>query len=244
MYQIFKKNVILAILSFSMGVSLVDAIPPKRAPLNNDPEVLYMEHYNAKEITFLTTETIPVYSSKKGVNSRMLTTIQAGSKVSLVALTEHAYRVSGQGKNGKVLGWVNPKKLASKDPDFIVNLQKVYARQMTVNELLAKNEVAIGMTLSEVKLSLGEPTKKTSKVTKDGRSGTWEFIESEEVKHYNYVTDPRTGMLYKTLSHVTTEEKSNITVNFENKVVTSIVRVEDNGPDKVKIITPPIILGF
>lgn len=247
MNYFLKKNtlVISSCIALSIiGVSTTSAAPPKRSPLNNDPEVLYMEHYTAKEIVFITTGPLAAYSSKKGANSRKLTTFQAGSKVKLIALTDKAYRVSGQGKNGKTLGWVNPKKLASKDPKFIDNLKKVYERQMIVNSLLTNNEVAIGMTINEVKLSLGEPTKKTSKVTKDGRSGKWQFIESEEVKHYNHLTDPRTGQIYKRLSHITTEEKSNITIEFENKVVTSITRVEDNGPDKIKIITPPIILSF
>ena len=244
MKSFLNKRTLLVSACIAIGVSTATAIPPKRSPLNNDPEVVYMEEYTAKEIEFITTEALAVYSSKKGASSRKLTTFKAGSKVKLIALTDKAYRVSGQGKNGKTLGWVNPKKLASKDPNFVENLKKVYQRQMVVNALLANNEVAIGMTLSEVKLSLGEPTKKTSKVTKDGRSGKWEFIEFEEIKHYNYVTDRRTGQIYKTLSHITTEEKSNITVEFENTVVTAITRVEDNGPDKIKIITPPIILGF
>jgi len=96
----------------------------------------------------------------------------AGSSVQLVAMTENVYRVSGKGKYGKIKGWVSPKSLASQDPNFIENLQKLYQRQLKVNNFIANKQVAIGMTLNEVAQSLGNPTKKESVITKDGTSGT------------------------------------------------------------------------
>jgi len=113
-----------------------------------------------------------------------------------------------------------------------------------VNALISNNQVAIGMSLSEVIQSLGEPTKKEDKVTKDGRSGKYQFIQLEQQKHYRYVTNPLTGQLFRQLSHVTTEERSNITVEFENNIVTSIISKEDNGPSNIKVITPPVIFGY
>jgi len=212
--------------------------------LNTDPEVVYMEDYANKPITFIATETIAVYSSKKGKKSRKLGSFHAGTRLTLLAITEHAYRVSGPGKYGKLNGWVNPNKLASKDPKFIEHLKLLYKRQMIIKSLIANKEVAIGMSIDEVRQSLGKPTTKESRITKEGRTGKWEYIEYEEHKYYRYVTDPRTGQVYRQLSHVTKEEKSKITVEFVNNIVTAISNKEDNGPDKIRIITPPVILGF
>ena len=238
------KNQLTAI-SFALALACsLTSTSSAKPTLNTDPEVVYLEDYSAKPITFLTTEAIPVYASKKGKKSRKLGTFQAGSRLTLLAMNETAYRISGKGKFGKLKGWVNPKKLASKDPKFIENLQKLYKRQMLIRQLIANKQVAIGMTIDEVIQSLGKPTTKESRVTREGRSGKWEFIEYEQQKHYNYVRDPHTGRTYRKLSHITTEEKSKITVEFASNIVTAITSKEDNGPGKIRIITPPILFGF
>ncbi len=240
----------LTSILYLVAISLVLPTPLSAAPdgnksgLDNDPEVIYMKEYTSVPITFLTIDETAVYASKKGKTSRKLGTFSAGTSVQLLAMDRHAYRISGKGKYGLLNGWVSPKSLASQDPKFVENLQQLYDRQMKVNALIANKQVAIGMSLSEVLQSLGEPTKKEERVTKDGKSGKYEFIQFDEEKHYRYVTDPRTGSVYKQLSHITTEEKSNVTVEFENNLVTAITSKEDNGPGKINIIVPPIVFGF
>ncbi len=230
---------------FTTLISQLNAAPAaKKSGLDNDPEVVYLEHYTSVPIKFLTIEDTTLYASKKGKNSRKLGTLSSGSSVQLLAMNHNAYRISGKGKYGLIKGWVNPKSLASLDPKFVENLQKLYERQMKVKALIKNKQVAIGMSLGEVLQSLGEPTKKQDRVTKDGRSGKYEFIQFDEQKHYRYVTDPRTGQVYRQLSHVTTEEKSNTTVEFENGVVTAITTKEDKGPGKTNIIVPPVVFGF
>ena len=58
------------------------------------------------------------------------------------------------------------------------------------------------------------PTKTTVRQTEKGRSGSWEFIEYEEIPHYTYVRDPSTGRVFRQLSHVTKEEKGKTVVEF------------------------------
>lgn len=244
------KSTLAAILVVTIGLAMTtpsaQALPAddKKSLLDNDPDVIYLNQYLAKPIKFIAIDYANAYSSKKGKTSRKLATFKPGDELELVAMTANAYRVSGKGKHGKVTAWVSPKTLANKDPKFVANLKLLYDRQITVNKLITANEVAIGMTIDEVSLSLGQPTKKTSKVTKDGISGSWEFITYEEQKHYNYITDPISRQVYKQVSHITTEEKSKITVEFANNLVTSVTTMEDNGPGKIRIVNPPIIFGF
>ncbi|MGJ8658005.1 MAG: hypothetical protein ACSHX6_16275 [Akkermansiaceae bacterium] len=237
---------VLTIFSLSIGLLTPLSAAPTltKSGLDDDPEVVYLEHYTSIPIKFLLIEDTALYASKTGKSSRKIGTLSAGSSVQLLAMNENAYRISGKGKYGLIKGWVSPKSVASQDPKFVENLHQLYLRQMKVNKLIKNQQVAIGMTVSEVVQSLGEPTKKEDKITKDGRSGTYEFIQLEEEKHYRYVTDARTGNVYKQLSHITTEEKSNITVEFESDVVTAITSKEDNGPGKVNIVVPPIIFRY
>lgn len=237
---------ILAISTLSLGLlAPLSAAPDlKKSGLDDDPSLVYLEHYTSMPIKFLLIEDTALYASKTGKNSRKLGTLASGSSVQLLAMNENAYRISGKSKYGLLKGWVSPKSLASQDPKFVENLQQLYRRQMKVNNLISNKQVAIGMSVSEVIQSLGEPTKKEDKITKDGRSGIYDFIQLEEKKHYRYITDPRTGNLYRQLSHITTEEKSKVTVEFESNVVTSITSKEDNGPGKINIIIPPVIFGY
>lgn len=239
--KILVSSILLALIS---TIPLAAAPTTKKSGLDNDPEVLYLKQYTSVPIKFLTIENTALYASKKGKSSRKIGTLSSGTSVELLAMNENAYRISGPGKYGTLKGWVSPKSLANQDPKFVENLKKLYERQMKVQALIKNNQVAIGMSLSEVLESLGEPTKREDRVTKDGRSGKYEFIQYDEQKHYRYVTDQRTGNVYKQLSHVTKEEKTNTTVEFENNVVTAITAKEDNGPGKVNIIVPPIIFGF
>ncbi len=214
----------------------------RRSLLNNDPNILYIKESLGKQINFLVGTTAKVYSSKTG--GRQLGIYKAGTKVELIEITDKVYRVKGQATHGTVSGWVNPRNLLSKDVDFIDDLKALYDRYMIVKELISNETVAIGMTIEEVNQSLGEPTKKTSKITKDGRTGSWEYLQYEEEKNYNFVRDFRTGIVFKQFSHSTIEVTSKIVIDFENDVVTSIEESEDDGPGQVKIINPPITLHW
>jgi len=200
--------------------------------LNNDPTILELENYETP-IKLLLTKDTALFASKAGNKSRKLGTLPAGSSVQLVAMTENVYRVSGKGKYGKIKGWVSPKSLASQDPNFIENLQKLYQRQLKVNNFIANKQVAIGMTLN-----------KESVITKDGTSGTYQYIENEHQKHYRYIKDQVTGRLFKQLSHVTTIEKYNTSIDFENNIVTAITSKDDNSESRINTITPPIFFRF
>jgi hypothetical protein len=228
-----------------VAVSLEAQIPNARKGglLEQDPDVVYMNHHFDKPVELVVIKEAPVYSDKDG--RHRLGALKADQKVKLEAMTERAYRVRGEGTRDGIVGWVAPWAFASKDPDFVENLKKLYERQQEVKKLIANNEVAIGMTMDEVGESLGSPTKTTVRKTDKGQSGSWEFIDFEEVRHYTTVRDPYTGRIYRKLSHVTREEKGKIVVEFEDDVVSAIERSENReGVGKVRIIVPPVVFGW
>lgn len=216
---------------------------PSKTSLNNDPDVLYLENYPTP-IYLLVVKDTTLYASKTGTKSRKLSSLTAGSTVQLIGMTEKAYRVSAKGKYGKIKGWVSPSSMGSKDPNFVENLKTLYKRQLNVNKLIANKQVAIGMTITEASQALGEPTKKEVKLTKDGSSGTYQFIETEDQKHYRYIQDHPTGRVYRQLSHITTVEKSNLAVDFVNDVVTAIVTKDDSSENSIQTIVPPLYFKY
>lgn len=219
--------------------TLITQAEPTKSLLDVDPDVIYINEHIDQTIYLLTTKPTTVYATKKG--TRRLGAYPANTKVELLAITDKAYRVKGQASHAGVTGWVNPKSLASKDKDFIANLKKLYLRQLIVKEIIAKNDIAIGMTTEEALKSIGNPTETEVKQTRKGESGKWHYIVQEEHKHYRIIRDPYTGNPYRQLSHITTEETSRITLELENNTITSVTRKDKNGPAKVRIIPVPVV---
>jgi hypothetical protein len=229
---------------FSLAISLLSPLSaaPKKSLLNNDPDVIYLSEHIDHPVHLLIAKPTTIYATKKG--GRRLGTFKINTKVELLAMTEKAYRVKGQASHAGVTGWVDPQLLASKDKNFIANLKKLHERQMIVKELIINKDIAIGMTLKEVAQSLGKPTETEVKQSRNGETGKWDYVISEEQKHYRTVIDPQTGRAYRQLSHITTEEKSRITAEFENDVITTVTRKTNHGPAKVRIIPAPVVFHW
>ncbi len=211
--------------------------------LNSDPEVIYFEEIFTKPFELDVAKEAPIFYDRKG--SQKLGVLPANQKVTIVSISDKVYRVRGKNAKGEIVGWVAPWAFSSaKDPAFEENLKKFYVRHMEVRELIAARQVAVGMTLDEVGQSLGKPTKTEMRRTSTGESGSWEFIEYEEVKHYINRIDPVSGGIFRQLSHITREEKSKTTVEFTNGLASAVSESENNGPGNVKIIVPPLVWGW
>lgn len=214
----------------------------RKSMLESDPEVVYLDRTIKQPIELMVIKEAPVFSDKEG--RTRLGFLKADQKVRLEAMTGKVYRVRGEGLRNGIVGWVAPWAFASKDPEFVANLKKLYERQIEVEAVIADGGVAIGMTVDEVALSRGKPTKTNLRRTQKGQSGKWEYIDYEEVKHYVTRIDPVTGAAYRQFSHVTLEEKGKTVVEFEDEVVTAIEESEDRQGGNVRIVVPPIIFGW
>lgn len=214
----------------------------RRSLIDSEPDVVYTEEFTEDKIELLAVESGTVYATKKG--GRKLGVLKLNTKAKLIGFTDRAYKIQGEATHSTVSGWVSPKALASKDKDFVENLKKVYERQLEVRELIANHEVAIGMSMDEVAAALGQPTKTKVRRTVKGQTGHWEYIEFEEVDHYRTVRDPYTGALYRQKTHTTREELNKLVVEFEDDVVTALEETENNDGGRVKIVVPPLVLGW
>jgi hypothetical protein len=214
----------------------------RKSLLDADPEVVYIEPTLKKPINLKVIKEAPVFSDKEGTHR--LGTLKADQTVKLEAVTDKIYRVRGQGTHDGISGWVAPWAFSSTDPEFVFNLKQLYERQMQVQALIAAKNVAVGMTLAEVTLSRGNPTKTSVRKTASGQSGRWEFIEYEDVKNYVTEIDRSTGMTYRRLVSVTRVEKGKTVVEFENDAVTAIEESEDHQGGSAKIIVPPVVFHW
>lgn len=235
------RPAIFAVIASCLALPLEAQIKrqERKSLLDADPEVVYLEQTLKQPIELKVVKEAPVFSDKEG--SHRLGTLKADQTVRLEAITDKIYRVRGQGIRDGIAGWVAPWAFSSTDPEFVVNLKHLYDRQIQVQALIAAKSVAVGMTLEEVSLALGKPTRTSLRKTGAGQSGSWEFIEYEDVKNYITEVDRTTGATYRRLVSVTRVEKGKTVVEFENEVVTAIEESEDKRGNPTRIIVPPLV---
>jgi hypothetical protein len=239
----FMKLEIFVIIAACLVLPLEAQIKrvERKSLLDSDPMVVYLDQTLKQPIELKVIKEAPVFSDREG--SQRLGTLKADQVVRVEALTAKIYRVRGQGTRHGISGWVAPWAFSSTDPDFVANLKLLYERQIQVQTLVANRQVAVGMTLDEVSLSRGKPTKTTLRKTATGQSGRWEFIEYEDVKNYTTEIDSQ-GNTFRRLASITRVEKGKTAVEFENDVVTAVEESEDHQGGNVKIIIPPLIFRW
>ena len=211
----------------------------RKSLLNSDPEVVYLGEVVDPPIKLKVIKQAPIYSDKGG-NVRV-GFLKANQTVELEAMTAKVYKVRGEGTRHGVAGWVAPWAFSHPQEDFVAKLKQLYERQMAVNEIIAAEGIAIGMTPVEVEKSRGKPTKTSIRRTAEGEQGSWEYIEYEEVKNYVTRVDPATGLVYRQLSSITREEKGKTVVEFKDGLVTALEESENRGAGNVRIIVPPVV---
>jgi hypothetical protein len=214
----------------------------KDSLLESEEGVVYLNQVFEKPVKLNVIEQAQVFSDKDG--SHRLGFLKADQVVELEGMTEKAYRVRGQGTKDGIAGWVSPKAFSHTDTEFVEKLKKVFERHQSVSEIIKNKGLAIGMTPKEVELSRGKPTKTTVRITPTGESGSWEYINFDEIKHYITKVDPVSGQSFRQLSHVTREETGKTTVEFKDGAVSALEEMEDKGPGNVKIIVPPVVFGW
>lgn len=216
--------------------------PERRSLLESDPTVVYLSQTLPQPIKLKVIKEAPVFSDKEGSNR--LGFLKADQSVELEAITDKIYRVRGQGTRDGIAGWVAPWAFSATDPDFVEKLKNLYDRQIQVQQLIAEQRIAVGMTLGEVELSRGKPTKTSVRRTANGQSGSWEYIDYKDVKNYVTEIDRRTGIAYRRLLSVTRVETGKTRVEFKDDAVTAIEESEDKQGGNVRIIVPPLVFGW
>jgi hypothetical protein len=229
------------LLSLLLPLSAETKRPERKSLIDRDPDVVHLAEVVKDPIELKVAKDAAVFSDKNGKSK--LGILKADQTVVLEAMTDKAYKVRGQGEKNGISGWVGPGAFSSKDPNFVENLKKLHDRQVEVEALIAEKQVAIGMTPDEVSRARGNPTKTSVKQTEKGQTGRWEYIDFEQVEHYNYRRDPVSGQVFRQLSYVTQEEKSKTVVEFENGLVSSLEESEQRR-GAPKIIVPPVVFAW
>ncbi len=211
---------------------------PERSNLSREIGAIYFEDLTDQRVELLALEAVPIRDSLHG--RRSVGTLKKGGTVHVLAMSDRMFQIRGMALHGQVKGWVPHAALESTEPGFMDKMHALHERKQLVDELIAANQIALGMTLEEVEASMGKPTRKTSKLDKDGRSDVYEYSTYERVAQYRTARDPY-GRLYRQKYYVKVATGT-LSVTFEDEVVQAIEETEGEpleGAD-VKIVPVPI----
>jgi hypothetical protein len=144
-------------------------------PIVREPGVIYLSDFELTDARFPLTGPANCYFDAN--MKRYAGTLRFPQRVQLDAVSPAGmYRVRGNARQGGVAAWIESQFLDGVPEDLVPKLRAADERRREVEALIARNEVAIGMTLDEVGRSLGKPQKRSSTTNREGSTQTFEYV--------------------------------------------------------------------
>ena len=154
-------------------------------PIVREPGVIYLSDFDLEVPRFPLTAGAPCYFDSN--MKRYAGTLRFPQRVELDAVSPAGmYRVRGNARQGGVAAWIEARFLDGVPEDLVPKLRAADERRREVEALIARNEVAIGMTIEEVGRSLGKPQKRSSTTSRDGSTQIFEYISYKLVPQTVY----------------------------------------------------------
>ncbi len=201
-----------------------------------EPGAIYMEDILPKPVRMSVIGESVIYY--QGDMQRPLGSMAPGTPVLLVAMTDTAYKVRGRARHGDVAGWMRMEDLRAPDPKLPEKLRAFFDRQKKVDDLIARKQIALGMTPAEVEQSLGRPTRRSSKLTAAGRDEVLEYSVYQNVPQVTTGRDAL-GNLVQTTIYVKVEV-GRLTVTFDNGAVSGIEETVGRPLGGGGVVTVPV----
>jgi hypothetical protein len=233
-----------------------DAAPP----IVREPDAIYFSDLAIKPLNLKVLQPAPTYFDT--AQTRYAGTLRFPQAIQVEALETNGglLRIRGNAQQGGIVAWVSPQFLEPLPEHFAENLVKAEKRRSEVEALIARNEVAIGMTIEEVTKSLGKPQKKTNRANASGTQQVWEFIKYQLIPQTTYgpvnnqtvinfptTTNSPGGTLVQTsqgLAANTIYVKvpiGTLTVTFKDNIVEALDQSEGTTTGgQVSVVIPPL----
>lgn len=223
-----------------LGISLASPLLAAQAPVVRDPGVIYLADFDLKPMRLRVLRPAPTSFDLNG--TRYAGTLREGQDVELQAVGGTLYRVRGRAQQGQILAWVSPEFLSPLPEGFITSLRASEDRRIAVTELIAKKEVAIGMTLEEVERSIGRPNKRSTRKDTEKTTQTWEYVRYANIPQQTTVIG-RDGVASIATTWIKTPVGT-LTLNFSEGIVSSMDESEGSilQGTQTTIVAPPIFV--
>lgn len=242
----------------SLALVLAAAQAALASPIIRESGAIYLSDFAEKPLRLQLLRAAPCYFDIK--LTRYAGTLRFPQTVQVEALAEHACRIRGNAQQGGVAAWIPYEDLEPLPKDFLASLQKAEERRREVEALIARNEIAIGMTEDEVRRSAGKPQKTIRRADKDAVRQVWKYVRYQLVPQT--VSAPVVTQTVTTITNTTNQPPITIigsgpswvsstiyvkvpvgelTVEFLDGVVESIEQTEGTTVQSgASIVAPPL----
>lgn len=229
----------LFVLQTTQAQTVTSSSRNKSSLQNLEPGTFSVEGMTPKPVVVKVQLETPMYPTSKFQGA--LGSFAPGTLVTLIAMSDTAYRVRGRARHGDVAGWIRQADALSPDPNLAANLKKLYERTKKVEELIQNHQVALGMTSQEVHASLGKPSRTSAKVNANGKEEKFEFSIYDKVPQTTTSLNGF-GQIVQTVIYVKVEVGT-LAVSFKDGVVSEIEETKGSplGGGGVQIVpNPPV----
>ncbi len=242
---------------FALFLFLV-AAETDAGPIIREAGAIYLSDFDQKPLRLKVLRPAPCYFDI-GM-TRYAGTLRFPQTVQVEAFADNGCRIRGNAQQGGVAAWIPYNELEPLPEGLLSNLKKSEERRRVVDALIARNEVAIGMTIEEVGRSLGKPQKITNRADQRGTRQIWEYIKYTLVPQTTYTPGygqriikypgtpkkPQTvivqgGGYYPNTIYVKVPVGT-LTVSFRDGIVDALDQSEGTlaGAGQVSIVAPPV----
>lgn len=209
---------------FAEPAGVPSVAPPEQPPAPSGP--VELEGILEKPLKLRILGTPEIFTNEE--LTYYLGTLRPNQVAEVLVISDEAFRIRAKAQQGQVAGWVPIEALEPLPPETIQSIRSIAQRKTDVEELIKNKQVAIGMTLEEVRKSLGKPDKTTTSSSVEGESITLDYIKYKNVPQRQTVLNQYGQLVTRTVSVKTAEEVTSITLS--NNIVTHIYHSESENP--------------
>ena len=246
-------------------VLLLAVMPPVwGGPIVREAGAIYLSDFNERPARFRLVAPAPSYF--EATMKRYAGTLRFPQAVQLDAIAVNGtLRVRGNAQQGGVAAWIEPQYVTGLPENYLEIALRAEQRRREVEELIKRNEVAVGMSLEEVMRSLGKPQKRSSRTGPEGSTQTYEYIKYKLIPQTVYTPayvqsitgirpDPRKrletvtvrgGYGYDASTVYVKVPVGTVTIGFVNGLVETVEESEGTLTGaNAAIVVPPVDLGW
>lgn len=209
-------------------------------PVVREPGALYLSDFDTPPLKLQLKGPTPAFF---GIDlGRYAGTLRYPQRVEVQAISDGAFRVRGNAQQGQVLAWIPPEALEGVPADLLGNLRAAEERRKVVDDLISRNEVAIGMTMEEVRKSIGRPKRTTKRANAEGSEEIWEYIRYKLVPQQTVVNTPSGPAVSTIFIRV---PSGTMEVRSQDGIVQSLEQTEGTlAGAGVSIVVPPVVISW
>ncbi len=224
------------LVAFAMFYLLCGAVTLPAAE-SRDDDMIYLDEWKQPALHLKALNRTPVTLTRD--RQSILGYLTPGEVVEVVALGETQHFVAARIATGGARGWVDAQALESPPAGLVAKLQARREKTQAHREMIERHEVAVTMTRTEVRASLGKPERISQRHTQAGQEEQWFYTVYKYLPHYIHAQNSN-GQVQQVVSYRREPAEDRIITFHNDEVVEIIEQPKENTHPPAVIVASPV----